>query len=269
MTFTRTDALRLIGLYILAYLAVVALAIAVTRSFALPINDDVAIAMHTALAVLVLLAQRHTISATMAGGLGPWRWWGAVAFGLLLVALTVGLAVGILLMFTLPGAPLETWWNSAQATADFDAVIERLERPLLDPGAWPERGYLIAASIALGLLLNWPIGNLLATRTGRPATGYIVVAALLGTSDTTLFDAAQSYAPALFLERPIWAPYAAACAAAVIVATVNASLVSLTLFAMSDRKPDAGRTARNENEIAGGDTTTTDADAEPDDRAAS
>lgn len=234
MSFKRADALRLILLYVLAYLTVIALTIVVLRSFPVIALEDLPPALQIGLSFLVLLAQRHTISAAVAGGLGPWRWWGAVAFGAVLVVLVVGVVMGILLLFTLPGAPLAEWWASPQANRDIGDALQGLDFPLFEPAAWPAHAYLIAASFFMGLLINWPIGNLIASRSGHGATAYIVLAALLGTTDWLIFETAVRYGPPALSGQPDWAPYAGAAALAIVVAIINASLVSLVLFAMSD-----------------------------------
>ncbi|MEO1206324.1 MAG: hypothetical protein AAFV45_08325 [Pseudomonadota bacterium] len=243
MQFTRADMLRLLGLYVLTFVAATAVAISVARSFPVDIRLDVLPIAGWIVLLGCLVSQRNVLAAVMPGGLTRWSWWSSFLLGLVLVVTTtLTIAMFGLIVFTLPGAPLAEWW-SENGTALADQARAAAEAPVFSgSGGTSFQIAVWSFFVVYNLLLFWPLGNLLSRKTSRPGRGYIMAMAATSVLAAVLPLAVLDYGPPVIAESlaPVTAGFtepavfAILFLIAIIAAIVSGLLMSWAFFALSE-----------------------------------
>lgn len=241
MRFMRADALRLVGLFALAYLAVSAVMIAAFRSFDTSTYEALTVAPQFVALTLSWIIQRHILNRTLAAGLRPAPWWLALVLGVILIAAFIGVLLMAVMIGNLPGAPGEGWLLP-ETLRFVQNLNEQIDTPVTGWESASAHLLLLTFSALGALLLYWPAASLLRNRLGQTARPYLIAicaAETLTIATTTAFHI-YGFAWLMTFPEPTWA--VATALAAALTGAVYGMILSLGFFALSSHTPETPST---------------------------
>ena len=232
MRYQWTDALRLCVLYGLGYLAIAAAAVAAFRQWGADERETIEIVAACTAIVIGLIPQRNVLSSTIPGGIGIWRWWGALLLGLTIMVATLGLFALVWLVAENSGTPLSVWIVEV-ANPAVDRWLAMTDGPILDPSTWAPNAILSVVLVPILLLIYWPLASLISKRIGRNARPYLLAVCITAVLGDLGLRFAQGLAPHLLGGLPDAAFWTAVIAAAGTIGIIEGAILSIAFFAMS------------------------------------
>ncbi len=238
MRYQWTDALRLCVLYGLGYLAVAAVAVAAYRQWGENEREAIEVVAAITAIAIGLIAQRNVLSACISGGIGFWRWWGALLLGLTIMAATLGLIALVWSVAENSGTPLSVWLIEV-ANPAIDRWTTLADGPIADSSTWAPNAIFVAVLVPILLLIYWPLASLISKRIGRNARPYLLAVCITAVLGDLALRFAEGLAPHLLGGLPDAAFWTSLIAAAGILGAIEGAILSIAFFAMSARSTPA------------------------------